>query len=49
MIVPFFFMGKSNEIIKIFRKARADEKQRVQEIMSKIDFSNANLYKEQLK
>lgn len=49
MIVPFFFQGKSNEIIKIFRKARPDEKQRVQEIMSRIDISNANLYKEELK
>ena len=49
MIVPFFFQGKSNEIIKIFRKARPDEKQRVQEIMSRLDISNANLYKEQLK
>jgi hypothetical protein len=49
MIVPFFFQGKSNEIIKIFRKARPDEKQRVQEIMSRLDISNANLYKEELK
>lgn len=49
MIVPFFFQGKSNEIIKIFRKARPDEKQRVQEMMSRLDISNANLYKEQLK
>ena len=35
MIVPFFFQGKSNEIIKIFKKARADEKQRVQEMLVK--------------
>jgi hypothetical protein len=49
MIVPFFFQGKSNEIVKIFKKARADEKQRVQEIMSRLDISNANLYKQELK
>jgi hypothetical protein len=49
MIVPFFFQGKSNEIVKIFKKARADEKQRVQEIMSRLDISNANLYKRELK
>lgn len=49
MIVPFFFQGKSNEIVKIFKKARPDEKQRVQEIMSRLDISNANFYKEQLK
>lgn len=49
MIVPFFFHGKSNEIVKIFRKARPDEKQRVQEMMSRLDISNANLYKQELK
>jgi len=49
MIIPFFFQGKSSEIVKIFKKARPDEKQRVQEIMSRLDISNANLYKEQLK
>jgi len=49
MIVPFFFQGKSNEIVKIFKKARPDEKQRVQEIMSRLDISNANLYKQELK
>jgi hypothetical protein len=49
MIVPFFFQGKSTEIVKIFKKARPDEKQRVQEIMSRIDIANANLYKQELK
>jgi hypothetical protein len=49
MIVPFFFQGKSNEIVKIFKKARPDEKQRVQEIMSRLDITNANLYKQELK
>jgi hypothetical protein len=49
MIVPFFFQGKSNEIVKIFKKARPDEKQRIQEIMSRLDISNANLYKQELK
>lgn len=49
MIIPFFFQGKSSEIVKIFRKARPDEKQRVQEIMSRLDISNANIYKQELK
>jgi hypothetical protein len=49
MIIPFFFQGKSSEIVKIFRKARPDEKQRVQEIMSRLDVSNANIYKQELK
>lgn len=49
MIVPFFFQGKSNEIVKIFKKAPPEEKQRVQEMMSRLDISNANLYKQELK
>lgn len=49
MIIPFFFQGKSSEIVKIFKKARPDERQRVQEIMSRLDISNANLYKQELK
>jgi hypothetical protein len=49
MIVPFFFQGKSNEIVKIFKKAPPEEKQRVQEMMTRLDVSNANLYKQELK
>jgi hypothetical protein len=49
MIVPFFFDGKSTEIVKIFRKAPPDEKQKVQEMMSRLDIENANLYKSELK
>jgi hypothetical protein len=49
MIVPFFFQGKSTEIVKIFKKAPPEEKQRVQEMMSRLDISNANLYKQELK
>lgn len=49
MIIPFFFQGKSNEIVKIFRKAPPDEKQRVREIMARLDISNSNLYKQELK
>lgn len=49
MIVPFFFQSKANEIVKIFRKATPDEKQRVQEVMARLDVSNANLYKQELK
>lgn len=49
MIIPFFFEGKSTEIVKIFRKAPPDEKQRVQEMMSRLDIENSNLYKQELK
>lgn len=49
MIIPFFFEGKSTEIVKIFRKAPPDEKQKVQEMMSRLDIENSNLYKQELK
>lgn len=49
MIVPFFFQGKSGEIVKIFKKAPPEEKQRVQEMMARMDISNANVYKQELK
>ncbi|MBA4168584.1 MAG: DUF4835 family protein [Chitinophagaceae bacterium] len=49
MVIPFFFQGKSNEIVKIFRKAPPEEKQKVLEMMTKMDMSNANTYKQELK
>jgi hypothetical protein len=49
MIVPFFFQGKSNELVKLFKKATPDEKQKAQEMLAKMDISNANLYKQELK
>jgi hypothetical protein len=49
MIIPFFWQGKSNEIVKIFKKAPPEEKQKVQEMMTKMDVSNANTYKQELK
>jgi len=49
MIVPFFFQGRSQEIVKIFRKAPPDEKQKVQEMMARLDISNANVYKQELR
>ena len=49
MIIQFFFLGKSNELIKIFKKAPPDERSRVMEILSRLDVSNANSYKQELK
>jgi uncharacterized protein DUF4835 len=49
MIVQFFFQGKSPEIIRIFKKASPDEKQRAREILMKIDVTNSNNYKQELK
>ena len=49
MIVQLFFLGKSNEFIRIFKKAPMDEKVRTRELLSKLDVSNANAYKQELK
>jgi hypothetical protein len=49
MIVQFFFQGKSNELIRVFKKAPPEEKQRVQEMLMRIDIANANAYKQELR
>jgi Domain of unknown function (DUF4835) len=49
MINQFFFQGKSNELIKAFSKALPQDKARAAELLSKLDLTNANNYREQLK
>jgi hypothetical protein len=49
MIVPFFFQGKATELIRIFKKATPEDKQKAREILQKIDISNSNTYKQELK
>jgi hypothetical protein len=49
MFVQFFFQGKSTEIIRIFKKATPEEKLRAQEMLVKLDITNANAYKQELK
>jgi hypothetical protein len=49
MIVAFFFQGKSTELIRIFKKATPEDKQKAREILQKIDISNSNTYKQELK
>lgn len=49
MIIPFFFQGKSKELIQIFKKAPADERSRALEILTRLDISNSNAYKQELK
>lgn len=46
MILPFFFQGKGNELVKIFSKASAQQKATARDLLSKLDITNANLYKE---
>ena len=49
MIVQFFFQGRAKEIVRLMKKAEPDQKNRAREILSKIDITNSNLYKTELK
>lgn len=49
MIMPFFFQGKTDEIIRIFKKGTMQEKIKVQDICSRLDITNAGKYKQELK
>ncbi len=49
MINQFFFQGKSNELIKIFSKALPQDKAKAAELLSRLDITNANNYRDGLK
>jgi hypothetical protein len=49
MFMPFFFQGKTDEIIRIFKKGNSQEKARIIDLCSRIDISNASRYREELK
>jgi hypothetical protein len=46
MILQVFFQGKSNEIVKVFSKASADIKTRAYDMLTKLDLTNSQAYKE---
>ena len=46
MFMQVFFQGKSNELVKIFSKANADQKIRARELLLKLDISNSAVYKD---
>jgi hypothetical protein len=46
MINQFFFQGKANELAKLFSKAVPQDKARAVELLSRLDITNANIYKE---
>jgi len=46
MILPFFFQGKSSELVKIFSRADGEMKIRAREILQKLDITNTSAYKE---
>ena len=46
MFLPFFFQGKSTELVRVFSKASPEIKTRARDLLSKLDLTNANAYKE---
>jgi hypothetical protein len=46
MVLQFFFQGKSSELVRIFRKANGDMKARAKDLLTKLDITNASVYKE---
>lgn len=49
MFIQFFMQGKSDELIRIFRKSPPQEKSRAADLLQKLDVSNASKYKQELK
>ena len=49
MIMPFFFQGKSDEIIKVYKKGTQQEKSRVIDLCSRLDIANSSTYRQELK
>jgi hypothetical protein len=49
MIVQFFMQGKSQELIKIFKKASPPDKARAVELLQKLDVAKAGDYKQEIK
>jgi hypothetical protein len=45
MIVPFFFQGKANELVKVFSKGTSEQRSRARELLTKMDITNIALYK----
>ncbi|RYZ57699.1 MAG: DUF4835 family protein [Chitinophagaceae bacterium] len=46
MVIQFFFQGKNNELLRIFSKADGQMKTQARNILSRLDLTNANTYKE---
>ncbi|NCU05555.1 MAG: DUF4835 family protein [Chitinophagaceae bacterium] len=49
MIVQFFMLGKADELINLFKKAPPQEKTKMVEILSRLDVTNSNKYKQEIR
>ena len=49
MVVQFFMLGKSQELVRIFKKALPQDRSRVMETQQKLDVANAGKYQQELK
>jgi hypothetical protein len=48
MVLDFFFQGKAPELSKVFKQGNPDEKSRALDLLTKMDISNINRYKQEL-
>lgn len=46
MAIQFFFQGKSTELVRIFSRADGDMKTQARNILTRLDITNANAYRE---
>lgn len=46
MAIQFFFQGKNNELVRIFSRADGEMKTQARNILTRLDITNANAYKE---
>ena len=45
MLLQFFFQGKSDELIKVFTKAKPEQKERARDLLTKLDITNISAYR----
>jgi Domain of unknown function (DUF4835) len=48
MFIQFFLQGKSTEISNVFKRGDPDQKSRALDMLSRLDISNINRYKQDL-
>jgi hypothetical protein len=49
MALQFFFLGRTEELSKLFKKSPPQERVRASDLLQRLDISNADRYKQELK